>query len=363
MKDICNKVLSGHSTIKRAMGKVESINSTYTMAGVSIVGSNALVTLPNKTNQILEVGDYVWVHYWQNITDGYVAFKNGQGDYMLNVGEGVNNSTISIDNAFLLREGSHEYITTHTYDLNDSYGVAPFPNTPMNVTRTGDYYPDLCAMLDARYPGRDNSKYCYLYQTDRTLADGTTITIGDVPGRHLQAYNPVSNNFAMFSSVQINSFTLVSTYHDTEFVREYYLEPKTIYLDYYEDAGGRYVAAITSDTPHLHPDVVIISKNDVDLSHWKMTFTMEQYDFLGYGDRLPYDFPYCVAPSFIPYISTNYYVDCLNIGILHYENGSWELVGKVAIEYPLIVPLYTTTTDAHTHVGNMVDTKERSVVV
>ena len=35
------------------------------------------LTLTNKSHDTLEVGDYVWVHYWNMVSDGYIAIKVG----------------------------------------------------------------------------------------------------------------------------------------------------------------------------------------------------------------------------------------------------------------------------------------------
>lgn len=39
------------------------------------------ITLLNKSHDALELGDYVWVHYWNTITDGYIAIKVGLSTY------------------------------------------------------------------------------------------------------------------------------------------------------------------------------------------------------------------------------------------------------------------------------------------
>ena len=35
------------------------------------------ITLLNWTKEELRVGDHVWIHYWNTVTDGYIAIKVG----------------------------------------------------------------------------------------------------------------------------------------------------------------------------------------------------------------------------------------------------------------------------------------------
>lgn len=363
MKDICNKTLAKHSVIKRVMGKVTSVNSTYTMAYISVVGSNATILLPNKTNQILEVGDFVWVHYWQSLTDGYIAVKNGSGEYRLGVGDDVNNSTISIENAFLLQEGNHEYITTHNYDPNDSYGEVPCFDTQLNAVRTGEYYPDICASLDELYPGRDNSKYCYMYKGTRTLLDGSSISINWIPGIWFNYQPYSSNSFTMFSSVRLS--TLISV-GDLSEAHRWYLEPRSFYLEEWTDPNTsvRHICFTVSESAHslMRREILPFSLTDGrDLSDFNLFFSIPKYNAWDYDNPNPYDFPYYLAPSYVPYVGANWLVDTLIVQVVMRDNDVWRTLNETLYGEYIYVPLQTTTISAKTHSGDMVDTKERRV--
>ena len=39
------------------------------------------LTLTNKSHDTLEVGDYVWIHYWNMVSDGYIAIKVGLSSF------------------------------------------------------------------------------------------------------------------------------------------------------------------------------------------------------------------------------------------------------------------------------------------
>lgn len=39
------------------------------------------ITLLNKSHDHLAVGDYVWIHYWNTLADGYVAIKVGLSSF------------------------------------------------------------------------------------------------------------------------------------------------------------------------------------------------------------------------------------------------------------------------------------------
>lgn len=68
--------------LKRAYGKIKSIMSSNAKVLVEILSTeeeekNRELWLLNKTGEILAVDDLVWIYYWNTITDGYVAIKQG----------------------------------------------------------------------------------------------------------------------------------------------------------------------------------------------------------------------------------------------------------------------------------------------
>lgn len=382
MKEICNKMLSKHSAIKRVAGKIESVNSTYTIAVVSIVGSNVQFSLLNKSNQILEVGDYVWIHYWQTINDGYIALKNGSGDYQMSAGGAENNSIISIDNAFVLCEGEHEYITTHTYNANDEYGTTSFIKSPIGAIGQAEYFSDLCDMWDAWYPTIDHAvhvDYSYLYTATFTLLNGSQITANWVPGFNwYNIYNssqtripiPVdivkSNNYSMYQALQIQAYTPVSRSTSTGFEYDYYLETRNLSLSAVTDNGMYSVALVKSASTYeseVKVELVPYRSTPYDLSQFRIELVFTQYRRLAYWGRdaehwIGYD-PYIANDSLI--------VGLMAVGLV-YGDGYWKPASMTDSDtgvssIGLIVPLYPTITNANTHVGNMIDTKERSVVV
>lgn len=87
IKEIVLKYTKGN--MKRVMAKVISVNNKH-KATVSIIGTNTELTLPNKTGEKLAVGDNVHIHYWGNITSGYIAVRNGEV-HSSGVGEDLGN--------------------------------------------------------------------------------------------------------------------------------------------------------------------------------------------------------------------------------------------------------------------------------
>lgn len=75
-----NKESKGIDSMKRISGVVKEVYKdqyeTVVKAKVQILQKN--VTLLNKTGETLAVGDNVWVHYWNDITSGYIAIRNGE---------------------------------------------------------------------------------------------------------------------------------------------------------------------------------------------------------------------------------------------------------------------------------------------
>lgn len=150
IKDIVLKYTKGN--MKRVMAKVITVNSKH-KATISIVGTNTQLVLPNKTGEKLVVGDSVHVHYWGNITSGYIAVRNGNvntdtgggvgedlgngnerfNDYedntltgnsaTMNTLKGTNNSIDgSIDANANLVGGSNNSLSNGTYNNNAVFG-------------------------------------------------------------------------------------------------------------------------------------------------------------------------------------------------------------------------------------------------
>lgn len=63
--------------LKHISGKVLSLKDNGNIEISLYDGLNTTVILPNYTNQTLEVDNTVQIHYWGNISDGYIAYKNG----------------------------------------------------------------------------------------------------------------------------------------------------------------------------------------------------------------------------------------------------------------------------------------------
>ena len=73
---IIDKRYERYERLKRASGKiVEVLPRPINKCKVLVL--NTVVTLLNKTGELLEENDSVWVYYWDNIANGYIAIKNG----------------------------------------------------------------------------------------------------------------------------------------------------------------------------------------------------------------------------------------------------------------------------------------------
>ena len=78
-------------TIKRVVGVINYVvaDSHDTLADVQIDTKHLI--LLNKSGEILEEGDHVWVYYWNNIADGYIALRCGEAR---NIGGGIKNAGV-----------------------------------------------------------------------------------------------------------------------------------------------------------------------------------------------------------------------------------------------------------------------------
>lgn len=78
-------------TIKRVAGVINYVvaDSHDKLADVQI-GTKHLVML-NKSGELLEEGDHVWVYYWNTLADGYIALRCGEAR---NIGGGIKNAGV-----------------------------------------------------------------------------------------------------------------------------------------------------------------------------------------------------------------------------------------------------------------------------
>ena len=66
-------------TISRTSGTVISYDKDTGFAMVSLRDYNNIEKkFLNKTGEILEADDEVWIHYWTNLNAGYIALRNGK---------------------------------------------------------------------------------------------------------------------------------------------------------------------------------------------------------------------------------------------------------------------------------------------
>lgn len=77
VRDLASSEIDKIDSVKRVSGIVKSVvpDTNYGKAVVTI--GNKDLTLLNKSGEVLEENDHVWVHYWHSLADGYIALRNG----------------------------------------------------------------------------------------------------------------------------------------------------------------------------------------------------------------------------------------------------------------------------------------------
>lgn len=91
LHDTFNDCYDNQDTIKRTTGVINYLveDSHGKLADVQI-GTKHLV-LFNKSGEVLEAGDHVWVYYWNTLADGYIALRCGEAK---NIGGGIKNAGV-----------------------------------------------------------------------------------------------------------------------------------------------------------------------------------------------------------------------------------------------------------------------------
>lgn len=130
LNDIASDRVDKEDSLKRCSGVVESIVDN-TDGGKAVVRCmNRSLTLLNKTGEILEVGDSVWVHYWGNLANGYIALRNG-----LPNSRGGGGGSFHITNAVAMLEtqASLYTVATEVVDVDVENAIRVKYGDPENI--------------------------------------------------------------------------------------------------------------------------------------------------------------------------------------------------------------------------------------
>ena len=183
----------------------------------------------------------------------------------------------------------------------------------------------------------------YLYTASLTLSSGQVV-INKENASHISYVK--SNNFYMYQTLSIQNYLYISG--------SFQLETKYVRLENTEVTTGQYIAEL----------VVLASEHEEEKRYPLMATAGTIEDLNDYRIILS-----LVQIRYLPDLySTNSLTVTLDMIVLKYHHAEVYVPDEYwyvhkNIEYDFTLPLISTAVDANTHVGNMVDTKERSVVV
>lgn len=104
--------VNNNEQLKRIGGVIVSVLEDYSKATVKLNNNiNTEVELLNCTGNKLVEGDFVWVHYWGNITSGYIAIKNGKQ-------KPLGTDSLYIENATVMTEGQSPTYANISENIN-----------------------------------------------------------------------------------------------------------------------------------------------------------------------------------------------------------------------------------------------------
>lgn len=142
--DYIIKRFSAKSKIRRIKGKIVKIVERTDEGKVVVQVMNTRITLLNKSNEILKVGDEVWVFYWKTIKDGCVAMKVGLSDYshLWSYTLPFHRDTGHINTSFFVNAIEPEYEQSYNYSINEDsaeeYNYFYPTTTIIQITETHD---------------------------------------------------------------------------------------------------------------------------------------------------------------------------------------------------------------------------------
>lgn len=130
--ELVTSILKNKPKIKRTIGVVADIISDTDSAKIKFNKNNKSIIMINKTNDVLSVGDHVWVYYWNTLSDGYVALKVGLSDFRFFHGyysRPINTTTFATD-AYLPKAKSRtDFTISYEYKTQET-GNAIYANYP-----------------------------------------------------------------------------------------------------------------------------------------------------------------------------------------------------------------------------------------
>jgi hypothetical protein len=112
---LCN--LESKKRLKKSYGIVSKTIGKYTER-VYVISNNREILLLNKTGEILEENDKVWIHYWDNIQNGYVALKVGVNNKPIDFGEPPWNVPTVTPNAYMPIKSDTTINKSYSYSIS-----------------------------------------------------------------------------------------------------------------------------------------------------------------------------------------------------------------------------------------------------
>jgi len=360
------KVLDQQEYIRRTTGRVVSVSDNNAVVLVKLRDSDTQINLLNKTGEYLSVGDGVWIHYWKEISDGYVAIKNGLSvDY--NFSSAVQHDPpidieTHIKNSYLLNEEQSEYITSYTYDVADDYDTIDFTNVSLGSISKGAYIP----AIDEH--GTWSQDDYYFYSANCPAYNGVNLHFNWIPrfynNQEVQ-YGAIAedtqNDLYVYNHIQIPVYTAV--WDSTLERNRYVMETRTIQLEQSietDDNITYYCIQMTISQSMLKPKTVIgtLARSPIsypDISKYGFILFL----IMGYNGGGGDTTPLFARSELEPLI-----YDCVAYSVYQNDNGNWCLKGRLnSVGASVEIPAAITNNRVNIHEGEVTQTKERSEVI
>lgn len=128
--NIIYRHLRGKTRLKRicavVIGAVENSNNTkFKVTYINNENDEVCVVLINKSQDTLSEGDHVWIHYWNSITDGYIALKIGLSSFGVDGGETITppiNAQTKVINSYQCTKSANTKSNNYSYSVNEQIG-------------------------------------------------------------------------------------------------------------------------------------------------------------------------------------------------------------------------------------------------
>lgn len=211
--NIIYRRLQGKTRLKRISAVVVEVveNSNNTKFKVTYANSKndeICIQLINKSKDSLSEGDHVWIYYWNSVTDGYIALKNGLSSFGTDSGGGETiippiETETNVINSYKFSKSNVTNSNSYSYSISEQTTQSERVSFSLSGTFVFDrfvYSPEIWETgAAARY-------HIVWYYNNITLLNNVVVSVTNDPFEIVE--EGVNRLFDIYDAARYNNLTL-----------------------------------------------------------------------------------------------------------------------------------------------------------